>query len=112
MFAKMIRFYVGFLSVIVSSQALAIDFSVIKNAALLSAASYGQPDLIEQRLAKDIKQSYSLVHHNELPNSALRYFLVRSPEGVQYLSFRGTANLENAMVDLDLSLAAGFFQGE
>ena len=45
-----------------------------------------------------------MVHHNVLPDSELSYFLARSPSGLQYLSFRGTSNLENALVDLDLSL--------
>lgn len=79
----------------------AVDFSAIKKSALISAASYANPKLIGERLSR---VQLSLVHHNVLPDSALSYFLARSSSGIQYVSFRGTSNLENALVDLDLSL--------
>lgn len=78
-----------------------MNFFEIKNSAQLSAASYESSDRLEQRL-KGI--DYQLVHHNTLADSQLSYFLARSSRGEQFLSFRGTSNLENALVDLDLAL--------
>ena len=79
----------------------AIDFIEVQKSAQISAASYASPNLLEERLNR---LGISLAHHNVLPDSALRYFLARSPSGHQYLSFRGTSNIENTLVDLDLSL--------
>lgn len=78
-----------------------MDFFPIKQSALLSAASYAAPEIIEQRLQN---VNYTLVHHAELAESAVSYFLTRSPLGVQQLAFRGTSNLENVLVDLDVQL--------
>lgn len=79
----------------------AIDFIELKNDAMLSDTSYFSQDLIAEHLQEN---NYELVHYQELPETALSYFLAVSPEGVQYLSFRGTSNLENALVDIDVSL--------
>jgi triacylglycerol lipase len=79
----------------------AVDFVEIKTSALISAASYANPSVINTRLNG---VDYSLVHYNVLAGSELSYFLARAPSGRQFLSFRGTANLENALVDLDVSL--------
>ncbi|MBL4798174.1 MAG: lipase family protein [Oleispira sp.] len=97
----MSRLLIVILLVLCSPVFAAVDFSAIKKSALISAASYADPKLIEERLSR---VELSLVHHSVLPDSALSYFLARSPSGIQYLSFRGTSNLENALVDLDLSL--------
>ncbi len=97
----MTRFLIVLFLSVCSPVFAAVDFFEVKKSALLSAASYVSPAIIEQRLAR---VEYTLAHHNELPGSALSYFLARSSSGIQYLSFRGTSNLENALVDLDLSL--------
>lgn len=90
------------LLLIISSPVYAqVDFFEIKKSALLSAASYAKSEQVKQRLER---VDYSLLHHNTLAASELSYFLARSPSGVQYLSFRGTSNLNNALVDLDLEL--------
>lgn len=95
------RLLIVILLVISSPVFSAIDFNEVKRSALVSATSYAAPELMGERLNKI---EISLVHHNVLPNSELSYFLARSSSGLQYLSFRGTSNLENALVDLDLSL--------
>jgi hypothetical protein len=77
------------------------SFKLIKQSALLSAASYDKTDLIAKRLQVF---DYALVHHAELPVSAVSYYLARSSSGLQQLAFRGTANLENVLVDLDVQL--------
>lgn len=97
----MSRFLIVLFLSVCSPVFAAVDFFEVKKSALLSAASYVSPAIIEQRLAR---VEYTLAHHNVLPGSALSYFLARSSSGIQYLSFRGTSNLENALVDLDLSL--------
>lgn len=78
-----------------------VDFFEMKKSALLSAASYQSTKQIEDRLSH---VDYALLRHNVLPDSELSYFLAKAPSGLQYLSFRGTSNLENALVDLDLAL--------
>ncbi len=97
----MFRFLIILLCVVCSPVFAAVDFFEIKKSALISAASYEDPDVIVERLNQ---VEYSLVHHNVLADSELSYFLARAPSGLQYLSYRGTANLENALVDLDVSL--------
>jgi len=97
----MSRFLIVILLAVCSPVFAAVDFIEVKKAALIAAASYASPKIINERLNRI---DYSLIHHNVLPHSALSYFLARSPSGLQYLSFRGTANLENALVDLDVSL--------
>jgi hypothetical protein len=79
----------------------AVDFAEIKQSAHLSAASYTGVEQIESRLNR---MNFDLVHHKTLPASQLSYFFARSASGEQILSFRGTSNLENALVDLDLAL--------
>lgn len=78
-----------------------VDFTEIKKSALLSAASYASAEVIEKRL---VAGGYDLRQQQTLADSGLSYFLASSSTGHQYLSFRGTSNLENALVDLDLAL--------
>ncbi|MFT4908159.1 MAG: triacylglycerol lipase [Oleispira sp.] len=99
---RILLFSLLLLSPLVSQKAFcALDFNVIKHSAQLSAISYAKPDLIGQRVPR---LNYALVHHAELPGSAVSYYLARSASGLQQLAFRGTSNLENVMVDLDLQL--------
>lgn len=91
---------------LISIASNAEDFADIKQLALLSAASYQSP----QRLPATLnKLGYQLIHQNDLPGTELRYFIARSQNGNQYVAFRGTSNVENALVDLDLAFA--FHQG-
>ncbi|NVK73683.1 MAG: lipase family protein [Oceanospirillaceae bacterium] len=76
------------------------DFSVIKAQAKLSDDTYLPASTLEHRLNE---QGQSLVHQSLIPLSQVSYFLSRA-NGVQTIAIRGTANLENAMVDLDLEL--------
>ena len=84
-----------------NNSSYAVDFIELKNDAMLSDTSYFSQNLIAEHLQEN---KYELIHYQELPETALSYFLASSSEGVQYLSFRGTSNLENALVDIDVSL--------
>jgi len=75
------------------------SFTIIKQSAILSAASY--IDVPEKGIAGT---DFKLVEQVVLEGSAVSYFLARN-RNTQALSFRGTANLENVLVDLDVSLA-------
>lgn len=97
----MVRFFVFCLLFFSSYAFSGVDFFDLKKASLLTEASYESADVIKRRL--QVVQ-YSLINYAELPDSAVSYFYARSPKGVQYLSFRGTANLENVLVDLDIQL--------
>ncbi|MFQ3171384.1 MAG: triacylglycerol lipase [Oleispira sp.] len=79
----------------------ALDFLAIKTAAQLSAVSYVRPDLIDKRLPQ---LNYALVHYAELPDSAVSYYLAHTTSGLQQLAFRGTTNLENVLVNIDVQL--------
>lgn len=99
---KILLFSFVVVSSLLSQKALsALDFPAIKTSAQLSAVSYARPDLIGKRLPR---LNYTLVHHAEMPGSAMSYYLARSATGLQQLAFRGTSNLENVLVDLDLQL--------
>lgn len=76
------------------------DFAAIKAQAKLSEDTYLQANTLEQRLQE---QGQKLVHQSLIPTSQVSYFL-SSADGVQTIAIRGTANLENAMLDLDLEL--------
>ncbi len=79
----------------------AVEFKEIRDSVQLSAISYAKPERIADHLNK---VNYSLVHQAELPVSAVSYFFARSVTGIQQLAFRGTSNLENVLVDLDVQL--------
>jgi triacylglycerol lipase len=76
------------------------DFAIIKAQAKLSDDTYLEANTLEQRLQE---QGQTLVHQSLIPLSQVSYFLSRA-NGVQTIAIRGTANLENAMLDLDLEL--------
>jgi predicted lipase len=78
----------------------ALDFSTIKTQAALSNATY----LNASQLEKAVKtEGGELIHQTTLPESQVSYFLSRS-NNVQTIAIRGTDNLENTMVNLNLSL--------
>jgi len=78
------------------------NFSAIKRQATLANATYLETDELKAAMqAKEIQ----LVHQTTLPESQVSYFLTQS-NGVQTIAIRGTANLQNAMVDIDLALQA------
>jgi len=75
-------------------------FSNIKEQALLADATY--LDGLEFKAVMDETES-TLIHQAVLADSQVSYFLVNH-KGVQTIAVRGTANLQNAMVDIDLAL--------
>ncbi|GAA0825062.1 MULTISPECIES: lipase family protein [Marinomonas] len=76
------------------------DFNLIKAQAKLSDDTYLEAATLEQRLQE---QNQQLVHQSLIPASQVSYFL-STANGVQTIAVRGTANLQNAMVDLTVSL--------
>ena len=77
-----------------------VNFDNIKENALLSAAAYRTLDNASAVIAGT---DYKLVHQATLEESGVSYFLARN-SARQVLSFRGTSNLENVLVDLKVSL--------
>jgi hypothetical protein len=60
----------------------------------------------EQSLEDALQEAgQKLIHHTTIPTSQVSYF-VSQYNGVQTISIRGTANLENALLDLNVSLQA------
>lgn len=76
------------------------DFSIIENQAQLSNDTYIEANQLQSRLKT---QNQTLVHQSIIPESQVSYFLSRA-NGIQTIAIRGTANLENVMLDLDLEL--------
>lgn len=76
------------------------DFAKIRTQAQFSNDTYLAADEIEKILKQ---QNQNLVHQATIPESQVSYFLSES-KGVQTIAIRGTANLENAMMDLDIEL--------
>ncbi len=76
------------------------DFNLIKAQAKLSDDTYLEAATLEQRLQE---QNQQLVHQSLIPASQVSYFLSTAND-VQTIAVRGTANLQNAMVDLTVSL--------
>ena len=78
------------------------NFSTIKAQAILAQATYLDANELEKVVQAE---GYELIHQTTLPDSQVSYFLIKK-NGVQTIAIRGTANLENAMTDLDLALQA------
>lgn len=76
------------------------DFSIIESQAQLSNDTYLEANQLQSRLKT---QNQTLVHQSIIPESQVSYFLSRA-NGIQTIAIRGTANLENVMLDLDLEL--------
>lgn len=77
-----------------------IDFSRVEQYAMLSSLAYEPSD----QVAVKIKETdYILKGQNELTETLVSYFLVEK-NNIQILAVRGTANLENVLVDLDIQL--------
>ncbi len=76
------------------------DFTAIEGQARLSDDTYLEPSTLEQRLKE---QGQTLIHQSVIPSSQVSYFLSRA-NNIQTIAIRGTANLENAMLDLNLQL--------
>ncbi|MGB0781653.1 MAG: lipase family protein [Marinomonas sp.] len=66
----------------------------------MSNDTYLEANQLQSRLKT---QNQTLVHQSIIPESQVSYFLSRA-NGIQTIAIRGTANLENVMLDLDLEL--------
>ena len=79
------------------------DFTHIKTQARLADATYIDATA-SLSLADYLHQGGdTLVHQAVMPNSQVSYFLSKK-DGVQTIAIRGTSNVENVIVDLDLAL--------
>jgi hypothetical protein len=82
------------------SQAFALpSFQQIEESAQLSNLAYDSGDI----KAPLESIGHTLMHQALLPGVEVSYFLTTN-KGVQFITVRGTANLQNAMVDLDVNL--------
>ncbi|MEL0636331.1 MULTISPECIES: lipase family protein [Marinomonas] len=100
MFKKFLILSVIFLIAPFQSAIAAQNFTLIKAQAKLSDDTYLTADTLKDRLNQ---QGQELVHQSLIPASQVSYFLSQK-DGVQTIAIRGTANLENAIVDLTVSL--------
>ncbi len=97
----MLKSVVVFLMVCVPLLANAnTDFFTVKQSAVLANATYANKTDMDQQLSP---AGFTVLHHKELAASQVSYFLA-SKGGVQYVAIRGTANVQNALLDLDVQL--------
>lgn len=76
-----------------------VDFSNLKEKSLLSAISYSKAGSVASKLDA---LEYKLIRHSVIPSIQVAYYLADNKKE-QLLAFRGTSNLENVLVDLDVS---------
>lgn len=88
-----------FFSILFSSLAVSADFNTLHHFAQLANISYEQGD----HTASLQKLNHKLLKQQVLPGIEVNYFL-STYKGTQYLTVRGTANVQNAIVDLDIKL--------
>lgn len=82
------------------AQAFALpNFQDIEQSGQLSSLAYGGDDIKSPLM----DMGHVLIHQTVLEGVEVSYFLTVH-EGVQFITVRGTANLQNAMVDLDINL--------
>lgn len=96
----LLRHMVVALSIFVSSAWASPNFEHIKQGAQLSNIAYSEPSHIEKQL-NDVQ--LPLIKQAVLAGPEVSYFLTHV-NGVQVIAIRGTANAQNVMVDLDISL--------
>lgn len=75
-----------------------VNFATLHNSAQLAADTYLPADTLEAQLQQ---QNQTLIHQATLADSQVSYFLSQG-NGVQTIAIRGTANLANVLVDLDI----------
>ena len=76
------------------------DFNAIYQSAKLSGLAYLPQAQVNEGLED---MGHSLQRYNELPITQVSYFLSEK-NGKQFLVVRGTSNLENVLLDLDIQL--------
>ena len=77
-----------------------LNFFNVQQKAQLSGLAYGSVDDMTVPLAN---MGYALITQRQLSETQVSYFLVKK-SSEQVLVVRGTANLENVLVDLDIQL--------
>ncbi len=87
-----------------TSAAAAVDFGAIEDQALFAAAAY-RPETEVRELVE--AKNYDLDFHHTITDIQMSFFLATSDsQKVQVVSVRGTANVENAMIDIAVKLLA------
>jgi hypothetical protein len=99
------RFLLLFFMLVVNASYAGLSFQTIKEYGLLASASYRDVTKVSGPIAET---SYLLDYQSSLGASGVSYFLatkqLASNEAVQLISFRGTSNIENVLVNLNVSL--------
>ena len=107
--ALVISSVMGTVSSASDTEQVAVDFELIKDYADLSEASYqGKPRVEEVGLSKQ----YYLSHHGYVPELAVTYYLLRSDKDKsQVVVVRGTSNIENTLLNMDVKLVTDAHAG-
>lgn len=94
------KIIVIFLCMVSSPLLAAPNFSAINESAILANAAYADKRALLKQLDAN---NHTLIRYKILAGSEVSYFL-SSKNNRQFIAIRGTANLENVMVDLDVNL--------
>ncbi len=86
----------------IHAAALSLSFTQIEDYAGLAAVAYqSEENVAEASALRDL----TLTQYGSIPSLKVVYFLLTSEsEKKQYIAVRGTSNIENAFVDVDLQL--------
>ncbi len=99
------RFLLLFFILVINTSYAGVSFETIKEYGLLASASYRDVTKVSAPIADT---SYFLNYQSNLDASGVSYFLatkqLASNEAMQLISFRGTSNIENVLVNLNVSL--------
>jgi len=86
-----------------------VDFSQLKDYAIFADAAYlGEPQVREISHSKN----YILSQYGNIPDLAITYYLLTNEESrTQIIAVRGTSNIENALLDVDVKLVTDLHAG-
>lgn len=93
----------------ITTLAAEIDFNRIRQYAELANATYGDEDLAASAAQQ---LDFQLERYKTIPKMEVNYFLITNHKEKQHiLSIRGTANLQNVLVDIKLKLQPDSISG-
>lgn len=109
MLALVVSGAMGAISSASGTEQPAVDFALIKDYADFSQASYQGKSRVDE--VGGSKQ-YHLVHHGAIPELAVTFYLLRNDKDKsQVVVVRGTSNIENTLLDMDVKLVTDAHAG-
>jgi len=90
------------LLLITPAHASPVNLSIVKDYAIFSALAYESPETIHRESSR---QGFSTTHYSNIEEINISYFLLTHHKSrQQIIAVRGTANIENAIIDASVKL--------